>query len=291
MEIIITTLVATTLSLQIFTLIKTRNRRKIARGSILLDTSAIMDGRIVDVASTGIITAEIIIPRSVIRELQLLADKSDADRRSRARQGLENIKKLQKLETVAVSIVNDGFAEQGVDERLLDLAEKYSASLATVDFNLNRVAQTMGITVINVNELAQVLRMNYLPGEKLTINITGAGQGKEQGVGHLEDGTMVVVDNTRHQIGQKIEIEIIRALQTEAGRMMFAKKTSSQVSKSASKPSSQSQSKPQKTSQNQNKKPNFFNKNKHNNKNNSKARQNYHRPRTAEDSLVDAANR
>lgn len=289
MEIIITILVAATLSLQIFTFAKTRSRSKIARGSILLDTSAIMDGRIVDVASTGIITAETIIPRSVIRELQLLADKSDADRRARARQGLENIKKLQRLETVAVTIINDGFAEQGVDERLLDLAENYSASLATVDFNLNQVAQTMGITVINVNELAQVLRMNYLPGEKITINITGVGQSKEQGIGHLEDGTMVVVDNARNQIGQKIDIEIVRALQTEAGRMMFAKKVTSQTSQSSPKPSGQG--KFQKAPQNRYKKPNFFNKNKHDNKSHSKTRQNYRQSRTPEDSLVETANR
>lgn len=289
MEIIITILVAATLSLQIFTFVKTRSRSKIARGSILLDTSAIMDGRIVDVASTGIITAETIIPRSVIRELQLLADKSDADRRARARQGLENIKKLQKLETVAVTIINDGFAEQGVDERLLDLAENYSASLATVDFNLNQVAQTMGITVINVNELAQVLRMNYLPGEKITINITGVGQSKEQGIGHLEDGTMVVVDNARNQIGQKVDIEIVRALQTEAGRMMFAKKVTSQASQSS--PKSSGQNKFQKTSQNHYKKPNFFNKNRHDNKNHSKTCQNHHQARTPEDSLVETANR
>ena len=227
-DIINFTLFGAVLILLVLILLRQPGRHKIARGSILLDTSSIMDGRIIDVAATGILTAELIIPRSVIREMQLLADKADHDKRARARAGLENVKKLQKLETVAVAMVNDGFAEKGVDERLLELATKYDASIATTDFNLNKVAKTMDITVINVNELAQVLRMQYLPGERLEVQLASTGQNRDQGVGYLEDGTMVVVEGGKSLIGQKVRAEVVRSLQTEAGRMMFASLLKSQ---------------------------------------------------------------
>lgn len=205
---------------------KARQRSlKVARGSILLDTCAIMDGRIVDIAQTGIITAELIIPRSVVRELQLLADKADHEKRVRARQGLDNIRILQKSEPVAVSIINDGLVGSGgVDERLLELANKYDAAIATTDYNLNKVAKVMGVTVINVNELAQLLRAKFLPGEVAEVELIQAGANREQAVGYFPDGTMVVVEDAKNQIGQKVKVEIVRSLQTEAGRMMFAKK-------------------------------------------------------------------
>ena len=208
------------------TIMKLRQRSlKVARGSILLDTCSIMDGRIIDVARTGIITAEIIIPRSVVRELQLLADKADHDKRVRARKGLDNIRELQKLDSVSVVVVNDGLVDAGgVDERLLELAQKYDAAIATTDYNLNKVAKVINVTVINVNELAQMLRAQLLPGETAEIELLQAGANREQAVGYLDDGTMVVVEDAKNQIGQKIKVEIVRSLQTEAGRMMFAKK-------------------------------------------------------------------
>ena len=208
------------------TIMKLRQRSlKVARGSILLDTCSIMDGRIIDVARTGIITAEIIIPRSVVRELQLLADKADHDKRVRARKGLDNIRELQKLDSVSVVVVNDGLVDAGgVDERLLELAQKYDAAIATTDYNLNKVAKVINVTVINVNELAQMLRAQLLPGETAEIELLQAGANREQAVGYLDDGTMVVVEDAKSQIGQKIKVEIVRSLQTEAGRMMFAKK-------------------------------------------------------------------
>lgn len=199
---------------------------KVSRGSLLLDTSALMDGRIVDVAKSGIITAEIIIPKSVIEEMQLLADKANSHKRARARLGLDNIKKLQKVSYINVSIINDGeIGPGGVDRRLLDLAKKYDASIATTDFNLNKVAKVQDIIVVNVNELGQLLRAQILPGEKMEIKIIQSGQGRNQGVGYLDDGTMVVVDSAAKNVGKKVKIEIERSLQTEAGRMMFAKKT------------------------------------------------------------------
>ncbi len=211
------------------TIMKVRQRTlKVARGSLLLDTSAIMDGRIVDVAKTGVITAELIVPRSVINELQLLADKADHDKRSRARAGLENVRELQRMDTVTVTVVNDGrVGSGGVDERLLELAKNYDASIATTDYNLNKVAKVVGITVVNVNELAQMLRVQHLPGEAVEIQVIQPGANREQAVGYLDDGTMVVVEDAKHLIGQKLRVEIVRSLQTEAGRMMFAQKAKS----------------------------------------------------------------
>jgi uncharacterized protein YacL len=218
--------------------------------------------------------------------MQLLADKSDNDKRARARAGLENIKKLQKMDTVTVSVVDDGYAKQGVDERLLDLAEKYSAAIATVDYNLNKVAQTMDITVINVNELARVLRMNYLPGERLDLILTQTGQNKDQAVGYLEDGTMVVVADSKSLIGQKIKVEIVRALQTEAGRMMFAKKVGGDGHKQAenhNKTVTETQQPSEQVKSNNNRKP------VHNNYP-RKTYRSKRKPRTPEDSLIDTAN-
>lgn len=220
--LVVATFVETTLLM----VLKLRQRNpKVARGSILLDTSSIMDGRIVDVARSGVITAEIIIPRSVVRELQLLADKADHDKRLRARKGLDNIRVLQRMDAVSVAIVNDGLVDSGgVDERLLELAQKYDASIATTDYNLNKVAKVINLTVINVNELSQMLRAQLLPGERIEVELIQPGANRDQAVGYLEDGTMVVVEDAKAQIGHRLTVEIVRSLQTEAGRMMFAKK-------------------------------------------------------------------
>ena len=217
------------------TVMKLKQRTlKVARGSLLLDTSALMDGRVVDVARSGAITAEVIVPRSVINEMQLLADKADNEKRARARKGLENVRELQKMESVAATVINDGqVGAGGVDERLLELAKKYDASICTTDYNLNKVAKVSEITVLNINELAQILRAQLLPGERVEIHIIQAGQNRDQGVGYLEDGTMVVVENASRDIGTKQRVEIIRSLQTEAGKMMFAKKATSQHIKTA----------------------------------------------------------
>ncbi len=224
--LILIILLATLAETSYLTYMKFKQRRlKVARGSLLLDTSAIMDGRIVDVAKSGIITAELIIPRSVVGEMQLLADKSDHEKRARARKGLENIRELQKMDSVAVAIVNDGqVGSGGVDERLLELAKRYDAGICTTDYNLNKVAKVVDITVVNVNELAQMLRTVHLPGEKIEVTLMQSGQNRDQAVGYLDDGTMVVVEDAKSQIGQRLCVEIVRSLQTEAGRMMFARK-------------------------------------------------------------------
>ena len=191
---------------------------------ILVDTSVLIDGRIIAVAQSGFIGDALVIPRSVIGELQFLADNADHDKRARARYGLDVVKELQAMPHLTVEILQDGSkAEEGVDERLLTLAKKHSAAVCTIDYNLNKVAVVEGITVLNVNELAQSLRMAYLPGEKMLLELVQKGQDGHQGVGYLTDGTMVVVEHASKNIGQTIEIEFIRSLQTAAGKMMFAK--------------------------------------------------------------------
>ncbi len=191
---------------------------------ILIDTSVLIDGRIIAVAASGFIGDTLVIPRSVIGELQFLADNADHDKRARARHGLDVVTELQAMSQVTVEILQDGSkAEEGVDERLLKLAKIHGAALCTIDFNLNKVAAVEGIAVLNVNELAQSLRMAYLPGEKMLLEMVQKGQDSHQAVGYLTDGTMVVVENAVKEIGKTIEIEFIRSLQTAAGKMMFAR--------------------------------------------------------------------
>lgn len=191
---------------------------------ILVDTSVLIDGRIISVAKSGFIGDTLVIPRSVVGELQYLADNADHEKRARARYGLDVINELQKIPHIDVEILQDGSrATEGVDERLLNLAKKNGAAVCTIDYNLNKVAVVEGIHILNVNELAQSLRMAYLPGEKMLLEIGQKGQDSHQGVGYLTDGTMVVVENASKYIGKKIEVEFIRSLQTAAGKMMFAK--------------------------------------------------------------------
>lgn len=192
--------------------------------SVLLDTSVLIDSRIVVVAKTGFIGGTLVIPRSVIGELQLLADTADHDKRARARHGLDVVVELQALPNVEVEILQDGSkAREGVDERLLSLAKKHSAAICTIDYNLNKVAAVEDIEILNINELAQSIRMAHLPGETVHIELVQKGQDTHQGVGYLPDGTMVVVENANKLIGQSVEVEVTRSLQTAAGRMMFAK--------------------------------------------------------------------
>lgn len=192
---------------------------------IFVDTSVLIDGRIIAVAQSGFIGDTLVIPRSVIGELQFLADNSDHDKRARARYGLDVVKDLQAMPEVSVELLQDGSkAEEGVDERLLKLAKQYGGAICTIDYNLNKVAQVENITVLNVNELAQSLRMAYLPGEKILLELVQKGQDSHQAVGYLPDGTMVVVEHAVKNIGQRVEIEFIRSLQTAAGKMMFAKR-------------------------------------------------------------------
>ena len=199
---------------------------------VLIDTSILIDGRFLAVAKTGFINYSIRIPRSVIGELQLLADGGDDEKRTRARYGLDIAYSLQDLENLDVKLLQDSTtASEGVDNRLLQLAKEYNGVIMTADYNLNKVAKVEGIEVLNINELVQSVRGSYLPGEKLMIEIIGNGSEKKQGVGHLPDGTMVVVENGESLIGSTVEVEFIRTLQTAAGKMMFAKLSGSKDKK------------------------------------------------------------
>ncbi len=199
-------------------LIRKANKR------VLVDTSILIDGRFLSVAKTGFINFDILIPRSVVGELQILADGGDDEKRTRARYGLDIISALQGEKGLNVSILADGnSAKEGVDNRLLNLAKKMNAAILTADYNLNKVAKVEGIEVLNINELVQSVRADFLPGEKLMLEITGRGNEKKQGVGHLPDGTMVVVENAESLVGTTCEVEFIRSLQTAAGKMMFAR--------------------------------------------------------------------
>ncbi|MBC7512510.1 hypothetical protein H7142_02525 [Candidatus Saccharibacteria bacterium] len=195
-----------------------------SKSKLFVDTSALMDGRIVTAAQTGFIPENIVVPRSVINELQLLADQADHEKRSRARRGLDAVTELQDMKHLSVDVVDDGkLGSGGVDERLIDLARSQKGSICTIDFNLNKAATALGVRVLNINELAGGIRMAFLPGETISITLSQKGQSNTQAVGYLADGTMVVVDKAASKLNQTVEIEFIRSLQTAAGRMMFAK--------------------------------------------------------------------
>lgn len=191
---------------------------------IFVDTSVLIDGRILPLARSGFMTSTLTVPRTVVQELQLLADQADPEKRSRARYGLDVLRDLQHVRFIKIVILQDNtHVPEGVDNRLLSLAKKNHGSIMTIDFNLNKVAQIERIPVLNINDLARDLRMAYLPGERIKLEITTKGNDSHQGVGHLSDGTMVVVEQAVKLIGKAVEVEFIRSLQTAAGRMMFAK--------------------------------------------------------------------
>lgn len=199
------------------------NTRGKLKNQMVIDTSGLIDGRLVDIVRSGFVPQRIIVPQFVVAELQLLADQGDSFKRERARFGLDVVRKLQDMRQTDV-VIRPGMARgiKEVDDKLVALAKKTGAMLYTTDFNLNQVAQIEGVRVLNVNELAQGLRAMHLPGEKSEIKITQVGQDRTQGVGYLEDGTMVVVERAGGKIGQRVQVEFSRMLQTQAGKMMFA---------------------------------------------------------------------
>ena len=208
------------------TIIIAKNFKKTPRSTrrkVFIDTSTLMDGRILEVAKTNFLSDEFLIPRSVIRELQLLADGTDSEKRTRASFGLDVANQLERVVEADVEIFVDTTERVKVDEQLIDLAHEYGAAIMTNDFNLNKVATTEKIEVLNINDLALSLRMEYMPGDKLRVKILTKGSEPKQGIGHLPDGTMVVVDKAEKRIGKEVEIELVRYLQTSAGKMMFAR--------------------------------------------------------------------
>lgn len=222
-EIMIIILVAIVI-VEVYVLARPRQMRETKGASMLVDTSVLMDGRVVELARTGFLIGQVVVPKSVLAELQLLADGSDHDKRERARMGLDVVKELQDMLGASFTLLQDNTGiKTGVDDTLLALAKSTDSAILTLDYNLNKVAQVEGVTVLNINELAKSLRMAHLPGDVLTIELTQKGQSSDQAVGYLSDGTMVVVEHARSFVGKAKEIEIIRSLQTDAGKMMFAK--------------------------------------------------------------------
>jgi len=188
----------------------------------VIDTSVIIDGRILEVVQSGFLEGPLILPRFVLRELQLIADSSDSLKRTRGRRGLEVLTKLGTISTL--EIVERDFDDLAqVDAKLVRLAQERGGKLVTNDYNLNRVANVEGVAVLNLNELANAVKPVLLPGEELRVMVIKEGKEPHQGVGYLDDGTMIVVENGRRLIGETIEVNVTSALQTMAGRMIFAK--------------------------------------------------------------------
>ena len=191
--------------------------------TLLLDTSVIIDGRIADIAHTGFLLGRLVAPRFVLNELQYIADSADSLRRNRGRRGLEVLDRLQNETDVNIEFIDQdpGDATQ-VDDKLISLARQSGAIIITNDYNLNRVAKLQGVRILNINELANAVKSVYLPGEEIPLRIIQEGKESGQGVGYLEDGTMVVVENGRRLINQEVLVQVTKILQTNAGRLIFA---------------------------------------------------------------------
>ncbi len=194
-----------------------------ATDDIVVDTSAIIDGRILEIVRTGFLTGRFLVPKFVLTELQNIADSQDDLRRSRGRRGLDVLSELRKEKGVTIQVIEDDFpTELDVDAKIIRVAKKRRARLMTVDYNLNRVAQIQSVTVLNVNELNNTLRPVVLPGEELLIKLVQEGKDRNQGVGYLEDGTMIVVENGYRFISKEVKVMVTRVFQTIAGKMIFA---------------------------------------------------------------------
>ncbi len=193
---------------------------------MVLDTSSIIDGRLADLADTSILDSQLVMPRFVLAELQTIADSSDRLKRVRGRRGLDILNRLRSHEKVDFLMYDrelPEFAGQSVDMKLVLLAKQLDGKIVTGDFNLNKVAKLHNVEVVNINEIANALRPQFLPGEGFQVRVVKPGEGHDQGVGYLDDGTMVVVEGGRERIGQTVGVVVTSTLQTHAGRMIFTK--------------------------------------------------------------------
>lgn len=194
-----------------------------AKSQILVDTSAIIDGRIADITKTGFVPGKLLVPRFVLAELQNIADSEDSMRRSRGRRGLEMLNMMRQNPSVELDIVEEDPKDvKEVDHKLVHLARRYGTDILTTDYNLNRVATIESVKVLNINELANSIRPVVLPGEEMLVKVVQPGKEKNQGVGYLPDGTMIVVENGDKLIGKEVKTEVTRIFQTVAGKMIFA---------------------------------------------------------------------
>ncbi len=193
------------------------------RSAKILDTSVVIDGRIVDICQSGFLEGTLVVPRFVLNELQAIADSEDTLKRNRGRRGLDILNSLQRQDRVEIEIVNQDYPELAdVDSKLINLARHLNLPILTNDFNLNKVAELQGARVLNINELANALKPVVLPGEEITITLLKEGKEPNQGVGYLDDGTMVVVEGGKRLVGKEVDAQVTSVLQTPAGRMIFA---------------------------------------------------------------------
>lgn len=197
-------------------------REREASQRALLDTSVIIDGRVADVAKAGFIRGTLLLPRFILAELQTFADSPDPSRRERGRRGLEMLQRMQKGTDVRIEIIDHDPAEQGADAKLVALGRTLGVAIMTNDYGLNRVAELQGVTVLNMNDLAKAVRPVVLPGEDISVRVIQQGKEADQGVGYLEDGTMVVVEGGVRHVGSDLTVTVMRVLQTVGGRMIFA---------------------------------------------------------------------
>lgn len=203
-----------------------RRRRVKLQRPLILDTSAIIDGRIADIAKTGFLDGVFVVPSCILEELQKISDAKNRLKRNRGRRGLEILEELKKQEFLPFRIIEcRALNLERLDSELLKFAKKLKGKVVTTDYNLNKVAKVSGVKVLNVNELANMVKTVVLPGEELTTTVIQKGKEKGQGVGYLPDGTMVVVEEGEDLIGQEVETVVERLFQTEAGRMIFVRRT------------------------------------------------------------------
>lgn len=206
-----------------FLCIQKRRSYRVGSRKIYVDTSVLIDGRILNVARSGFLDGDLIILRSVLKELQLLADGKDSEKRLRARGGLQNVSELERIVEVNTEILDDGEGRKKVDDELLKFAKETKGAVLTLDYNLIKVAEAEKITTLNLNDLALAVRTDFLPGQKMEVKIAEKGSNRGQGVGHLVDGTMVVVDQAANKIGKTLMVEFVRFHETSAGKIIFAK--------------------------------------------------------------------
>ncbi len=190
---------------------------------VILDTSAIIDGRILDIAKTNFISGQILVPNFVLLELQQVADSSDSLKRARGRRGFEIIDELKKIKGIKLEVWDREVAGKAVDEKLLKLAKALNGKIITTDFNLNTLSRAHDVVVLNVNDLSNAVKTVAVPGENLELLIVHVGKNPKQGVGYLSDGTMIVVEDGVNKLGQVVKVEVTRVLQGSAGRMIFSK--------------------------------------------------------------------
>lgn len=205
-----------------------RKRRKKAskyQDPILVDTSVLVDGRIGDIVKSGFIGGAMLILPSVIKELHQLSDSSDDIKRTRGRRGLDILEAIGESKNAKIEVLDWEPENSKVDDKLIAASKKLKAAIMTVDFNLGKVAKVRGIRVMNINELANAVKTVILPSEELSVSISAAGKGKDQGVGFLDDGTMVVVEGGASYVGQQLNVKVNKVLQTAAGKMIFARRS------------------------------------------------------------------